>query len=414
MNYRVKVDGDRWMRADAAGAIFRMRAVGMPAGGIDIYGRTIEEQWARWRAYLRGGNLAAYPNENAPHVKGIAFDSQTTRNGKYTPSEAHKWLTVGGTGSDVSATERIRANDYGFKRTVNRGSYRERWHFAYNRAWDKKRAADLKARLKALGYLSVRDFQKAHGLTVDGVDGPQTWYHLLTNPKPAKPTTLDVKVKVVSYNAQLKRWGGGPYPKDAAFVKKLGPSVLLGQEMEEDCRDDMVDVTGFKVWALKTLGLFWDLAKYSHGARIELDFDTPYHGMIASPLTRVENQKTVVYGTVHVRANAAIPGTGDTDMEGKLSDVREVIEKLAPYPDVVVGGDWNTSKAVPLMLAAGYRLVTPAEDTVDTEGFQHFDAVFAKGDVEDRTGGSIVPSPESDHHAAVANLTVKKEGVPTT
>lgn len=181
------IPGGGTLRGDAAASYLRMRAAGMPAGGIDAWSRTYAKQAELRRRYEAGlGPLAAKPNANAPHIKGVAIDLHTTTAGKYAPSAAHKWLTQGGDGSDVRKGEKIRANGYGFVRTVNTGPRRERWHFAYDPAKDTKAKADLAARLKALGHADVKAFQRAAGLAADGKAGPQTWTALLA----AQPATV--------------------------------------------------------------------------------------------------------------------------------------------------------------------------------------------------------------------------------
>lgn len=165
------------LRGDAAASLMRMRAAGMPSGGIDVYSRTLEKQKELYSAYKAGrGPLAAPPNPDAPHVRGCAIDLQTTRNGKYAPSAAHVWLSVGGDGSSKpKAGEKLRAHSYGWYRTAKP----ERWHYTYNPARDTEAKADLAARLKKLGAKNVKAFQRDQGLTVDGKAGPQTWTALL-------------------------------------------------------------------------------------------------------------------------------------------------------------------------------------------------------------------------------------------
>ena len=210
----VKVDAaGHWMRADAAASYLRMLADGMPAGGIDVFGRTLAQQADLYaRAHERGVTTAP-PTPNAPHVRGVAFDSHTTTGGRYTPSPAHLWLTEGGNGAKRVAGESIRAHEYGWFRTVPS----ERWHFAYDPARDKhmpgavtypaairkgakgETVRRLQAALRSAGYRgdllnrvlvgvdgafgsaterAVKRWQKAHKLTVDGIVGAKTWASL--------------------------------------------------------------------------------------------------------------------------------------------------------------------------------------------------------------------------------------------
>lgn len=97
--YLVTLPGGGRLRGDAAASYLRMRADGMPAGGVDVFYRSLAKQAELYRLYLAGkGNLAAKPSRHAPHVRGMAMDLRTGGKGPYKPSEAHKWLTKGGNG----------------------------------------------------------------------------------------------------------------------------------------------------------------------------------------------------------------------------------------------------------------------------------------------------------------------------
>ncbi|MGC3954644.1 MAG: hypothetical protein QM804_10380 [Propionicimonas sp.] len=409
----VDAQGHR-LRGDAAASYLRMLAAGMPAGGVDVFSRTMAEQRAlydRWRAGK--GPIAARPVATAPHIDGRAMDLQTTRNGVYSPSAAHRWLTAGGDGASKPRTgEKLRAHTYGWRRSVPS----ERWHFEYDRARDTKRSADLKARLKKLGYKDTKAFQRAAGLTADGIDGPQTWAALLTaKPAPTPPKSdpaPGIDFRVASYNAQLRRFGGGSYAADATFIAgTLRPSILLAQEVEESARDAIrAKGTLAKVYPLGTTALMWDPAKYTHTQRHVCSFGTPYHGMVATDLT-ARNGARVLVASIHVRPNDAIPGTTAQKLAGKLADIRKALAILAKYPSVIIGGDWSTGEHRALLEKAGYRRVTPWADTYDKAGTQHLDAIWIRGPLlTARTGGTVYPTAASDHHGLVANLTITPAG----
>lgn len=411
------------LRADAAASYLRMLAAGMPAGGVDVFMRTLAQQQALYDAYRAGrGPIAAKPSAGAPHIDGRAMDLQTTRNGVYAPSAAHRWLTAGGDGASKPKTgEKLRAHDYGWRRTVPS----ERWHFEYDRATDTKRAADLKARLAKLGYPDLKAMQRAHGLTADGIDGPLTWAVLLAGPKPdptpapkpaPAPTPSGVDFRAASYNAQLQRFGGGPYSADAAFVTDvLRPSILMAQEVDETARTAILSKGVLtKTYPLGTTALLWDERKYRHGSRIEVRLGTAYHGMIGTELVSVTNGGKIVAASVHIRPNDAIKGTDAQKLAGKLSDVRKILAALAKYPNVMVGGDWSTGEHRALLEKAGYRLVTPWTDTYDKAGTQRLDAIYIRGPLlTARTGGSVYPTTASDHHGLVANLTLAASAAAT-
>ena len=403
------------LRGDVAAAYLRAIAAGMPTGGVDVFQRTWADQAALRARYLAGkGPIAAAPTWHAPHIDQRAMDFHTTSSetGKYDPSPAFLWAMNGAIGQNKpKAGEKPRIREFGFYRSVPS----ERWHLEYDRALDKHRAADLLVRLTRLGFKTVKAFQKSAGLDDDGIDGPITWAALLAakpavvSPPPVQPPApvgpQPVNFRAGTYNAQLQHFGGGPDSDDAAFVKDvLRVSVLAAQEVDEDARDSIRKATGCKVWAYKTMGLFWYPGKYSHGDRIEVDFGgTRYHGMIGTELTSLKNGNTFVAASVHVRPRDAFSSAAKAKT-GKQGDIAKVIAALAKYPRVVVGGDFS-SDARAQMQAAGYRLVTPYVDTYDKAGIQRLDFIFERG-LDDRTGGSEHETAASDHDGMVANLTL--------
>ncbi len=408
------------LRGDAAASYLRAIADGLPVGGVDVFHRSLAKQKQLYERYLAGtGPIAAKPKKTAPHVDGRAFDTHTGGSGPYAPSDAHVWLTDGGDGAaKPQPGEKLRAHDYGFRRTVKS----ERWHFEYDRNLDLLRSDALAAHLAALGHATLKEFQAAVGLKDDGVDGPCTWTALLElsgtvtrDPAPVAPVPPgpeEVKFRAATYNAQLAHFGGGPSSANAAFVQEvLKPSVLTCQEVDEDARDAIRESTGFKVWPYKTLGVFWDPDKYDHGDPVKLGLGPStnrYHGMVGTMLTSRKNGNTFFAAAVHIRPKAAF-SSATAAKEGKKRDIAEVIDKLKSYPRVLVGGDWS-SNARPIMEAAGYRLVTPYVDTYDEAGTQHIDSIFVRG-IKYR-GSAEFPTDASDHDGVTASLTLPAPGAP--
>lgn len=118
----------QWLRSDAAASYKRMLAAGMPEGGISSMGagRTYNDQAKLYAAYKAGhGNLAAPPG-TSKHETGLALDISRS-------TAAQAWAANGGVLLKVKSGEKIRANDFGWFRTVPS----EAWHFTYVPAKDK-------------------------------------------------------------------------------------------------------------------------------------------------------------------------------------------------------------------------------------------------------------------------------------
>lgn len=214
----IKVDSKGNKLADApAKSYFRMLNAGMPTGGIDAFSRTLEQQEYLYNRYkYHGGPIAAPPNPRAPHVRGVAMDAQTTRNGRYMPSPAHVWLSKGASGGNKPAKgEYAQAHDFGWYRTVPS----ERWHWQYDGSKDKAKALKNGTKAKYATRIvqakvgvsvdgvfgdkteaAVIAYQKSRGLTADGVVGSQTWEafagggSVAPPPEPTPPAPRDEKI----------------------------------------------------------------------------------------------------------------------------------------------------------------------------------------------------------------------------
>jgi hypothetical protein len=231
---------------------------------------------------------------------------------------------------------------------------------------------------------------------------------VVTPPPVVVPPSTSLAFTAATYNVQSKRFGGGVYSADAAFVRDiLKPAVLFVQEADSQpdntgARDVIAKATGLKVYPVNYVAVMFDPDVVTWGPKIPLTFDSKgVQGAVATELTSKANGAKLVACSVHVRPNDAIPGTTAQKLAGKKADVAKVIKLLAPFPNVMVGGDWSTEHARTLLLAAGYRQVTPNVNTYKTS---KLDSMWVKGTIADATGGSTHKTPASDHRGLVANL----------
>ena len=333
----------------------RMLAAGMPSGGIDVFSRTLAEQTALWKAQKSRGIVAAYPSRNAPHVAGRAFDTQTTRNGGYVPSGAHLWLCEGGRGDKRVNGEKIRANQYGWTRTVPG----ERWHFAYDIDLDRVLWKLVQTRLGGLVVdgipgpktkAALKSWQKAHGLTADGIPGPKTLAGLeatkppAPKPKPEPPAPTATTLSVLIANLHDPRFAG---PKDSTeqgrFIAGLAPDLVMVCESREIDRNDIVAAMKargreFKVYpsAAGTVGLLWDAAVFAHGPRLVKDFGDRYHGAVGSDLTVRKAARSGRVISTHTRPKAV------TNDAGKKRDIQLAASLRSGL--TLLGGDLAKNK----------------------------------------------------------------------
>lgn len=436
----VDAAGNR-LRADAAASYLRMLAAGMPAGGVDVFSRTMAQQQRLYDLYRAGkGPIAARPSATAPHIDGRAMDLHTTTGGKYAPSAAHVWLTKGGDGSSKPKTgEKLRAHDYGWRRTVPS----ERWHFEYDRSKDKHRAADLKARLAKLGYKDTKAFQRAHGLTVDGVDGPLTWAVLLGKPKPAptppKPSPVQpdpadtLALRVASINVRsadpkidktgAKTWPGRSKDLIAAIVA-ADAAVILCQETVEDQRDAIRDALPggpkrWLVWVRRGQAIIWDSQRLTHGPKTDILVNSDgFHGAVATTLTDPVTGLAVTVCSAHVAPTSVIPADDKVAVQrAQTGKIIADVDALASGGVRIIGGDFNNVAAAgwaapywdandTAEAAATYR-DAPTRDTRRIDlllyrmGSQHTIACRGYGQRDTKTG--------SDHALIVTSLRITRK-----
>lgn len=412
------IGNGRKLRADAAASYLHMVADGMPDGHVDAALRTMDEQRYLYNLYKAGrGNLAAYPNANAPHIRGIALDFHTSTAAR---RGAQLWLTKGGDWSKRVAGEKIRSHEYGWVRTVAS----ERWHYEYQPAKDRHAAADLKARLKKLGWAHVKALQKGNGLTADGIAGPKTWAVLLGKPKaapkpttPPKPKTVDVRVS--TFNTLDPRFAG---KLTAARIKGLCAAVVdakadvyLLTEAPEQIRNHLRGACsckasahvrlpgGAKRWLVRvyrSVAILRDSTKWrSAKTATQVPMGTAYHGALYETLTHTSGQK-VTFGVYHLPPDKSASKAGQqkllTGFLGRLSSgVR------------IVGGDGANSAA---WLAGWADARTTAAESATRnaatyDGGGTPDRIGSKGSVAWR-GYTVRPATASDHNLVVTAATI--------
>lgn len=234
-------------------------------------------------------------------------------------------------------------------------------------------------------------------------------FALATKPtaKTASPFT------VASYNSEHPGYGGNyRYTDDGEFLRTEGrASLVLLQEANETARNAIRKAlgAGWLTWPTGLVSVLWPRSKWNYGAHRELSFGTIAARAMMVELTRRANGAKLYAVAVHIRPSAV------TDTAGKLADVRKLLKWIGDRNPVVVGGDWNTADARPIMESAGFTLATPWADTVDKPGTQYYDAIYVRGrgiEVRDR-GAVLNPGPLSDHKAVRAHLSVSKASSPS-
>lgn len=115
---RVAIAAGHWLDVAAAASYARMRAAGMPGGGITEAGRTRARQQELYAQYL-AGQLVAYaarPGESK-HETGSALDLVTAH-------AAHRWMLTHGAA-------------YGWTRPLLHATKPEPWHWEYRASADR-------------------------------------------------------------------------------------------------------------------------------------------------------------------------------------------------------------------------------------------------------------------------------------
>ena len=298
-----KIDAaGHWLRADAAASYARMIADGMPLGGVAAAGRTWGQQAILYALYRAGrGNLAARPGTSL-HESGIALDM--TRG---TP--AQRWMTVGGDPWKVTPTGSIRANEYGWSRTVPS----EAWHFSYNPTRDKHKGATTMSQ---------------------------------------STTPLPTLARVASFNCGA--WGktsmtGKQIDGLVGVLLTLSASIYCLTECPEWLRNHFRGLCkcpadahrrlsgGASRWLVRVRGsqvILRDSRKWASGPYDSDEFGpTSYHGWLWETLTQPTTRATLTVGCYHLPPNVVASQTFQRD------GLRAFLAKVPAGAARLVGGD---------------------------------------------------------------------------
>jgi len=427
--YPVDDSGHR-LRSDAAASYLRMLAAGMPAGGIEVYVRTLAQQKALYHRYLSGrGPIAAKPSPAAPHVRGVAMDAHTTgKDNTYDPSAAHEWMTEGGDGSRrPEPGEELRAHDFGWFRTVPS----ERWHFGYDRSRDSRRAGDLTQRLEKLGFPDVKALQRAHGLDDDGTDGPLTWGLLLGTPSPPGARARlamasDLQVPTLARVATLNCAAFGKSSMTDRQVDAIvgvlitmSASIYTLTECPEWLRDHIRGACACASGAHRTMGRpdEWRVASRGHVFSQALLFDsnkwtytgavggqfgpTSYHGYLTAGFEQTTTKAVIAVGGYHLPPNVVATATFQ---KSAMADLLDVMPATGPR---LLGGDGADESGWVTGWDDARKIAVESPDR---------DAATYKNAIKDRihTRGisvrkyTVIPSDgASDHAGVLAQITIQ-------
>lgn len=256
------------------------------------------------------------------------------------------------------------------------------------------------------------------------------WDYILRPPadpvvKPPKPNKPSVNFRVGSWNVK-KGTLQKEYDADANFIiKKLRCSLSLLQEVTDRNLTAILIKMGARRWDSSSSGytaILSSVPKYLVGKSETIIFENnQYHRATKTEVKSTINGESFVLCTVHIRPNKVLSGSTQQKIKQKQDDVRKVISFLAKHPNVVVGGDWCTKHARPVLEAAGYKLATPWVDTYAPAGVQPLDAIYIRGprlkvrNLYGKKGPGEVhkPGSASDHKGVVANLTLTPSPVIT-
>lgn len=404
-----ELPGGGMLRADAAASYLRMRAAGMPAGGVQVFYRSLKKQAKLFHLHQLGlGPLAAKPTPNAPHVRGVAMDLRTGGSGAYHPSAAHLWLSHGGDGSTrPKPGEKLRSHAFGWRRSVPS----ERWHYGYDPARDHKRSTDLRARLKKVGFTDVAKFQAAHGLKPDGKDGPLTWKVLLTltgvGNVPAADVALNFRFGHAAFAGQsaadVDDLARGRFLHDG-----LACSVYTLTGAPEQRRDALRKALGgpdaWLVYPIADTTVMWSAAKWVHHDRVGVAFGAAGSGgAVRARLSGRSSGRALDVIAVQSRPSDEFASPTDATDAQQVDLATAITQLHRPKVPTVVAGDLGSAQATDVLTKRGFVRVSGAAPQGDHPDHQ----VWASATVHLRQANGVA-DPAVDGRAWKLKLTLPK------
>ena len=225
------------------------------------------------------------------------------------------------------------------------------------------------------------------------------------NPTPPDPSaSKSFSFYVMTYNGQEPRFGGKN--DDASVVNKAACSINLLTEFTEDMRNAaraarLGGKAAHLVWTRddnKSQAIMFDKKKWGHTNRHPVTFGpTSYHGGVVAVLTRKANGRKVVFGVLH------LPPGKVASQEDRFKYFRKFMAKVNQFSlPAVIGGDFNTEKAVDWLKAEGFQVsnVGPTTDSGST-----LDFIAVRGGKLSREE-RIDPGTKSDHKVVKARVTI--------
>lgn len=226
-------------------------------------------------------------------------------------------------------------------------------------------------------------------------------------PEPTPEPAEGAKFRFGQVNLQLARFGGlrsGDKAKAVFLRDKMRCSLYALSEVDEDDRDAIRDLLGFKVYPINTVAVMWDPSKWEHRGRADRDFGTPYHGAVRAELVHKATGQALDVIALHVRPRAAF-SSDPSAATGKQADIASALSLVRVNVPTIVAGDFNTRSTF-AAFNFGLTRATPALDSLDSPGDDPIDQTWVSSHLTVRGASQVDGGRITDHKAWIANLTL--------